>query len=1014
MAQVNYSPGSNEVQPDAAPPNDYQRVDATPAAFGGQLAQATEKAGAGALDLSKFWGKIQAQDAGNNAEKEASDLLVHAKSLEGQDALNSQSAILKQLDDIKAKYRGQLQSPEAQAQFDSSTTPFFNRFIRGNLDTHFVDQSKAVASKVNTDSFNNAINMAATAGSTGDWKSVGPARERAGLAMKIDAQQKGLWSTPEAQQAADEKANAAWSAAIEARALTNPDDAWNHLQQPEIKSALGKNFDAVYQKVQESVKRAYISKAEELEATNPPQAKPFVEANQAKFFDAYGEMLKQVSETHVRADAATRLDQIDKEIAASPPGGAVRSPSSYADPGLQPGYTYEKAAFGHESSGNATAVNNTPYTDERGVYHPQGTGASGLFQFIPSTAEGVRRAHPELNLPQGFERDGSPQGIANQRAAFAAFTADNRAALQSAGIEPNDKNAFMASFLGAGGATKFIKAAQADPTQSAAALFPAAAAANAKVFYAGGPGGSTPRTLGQVYALMTQKFSGNATVAAGETPQPVEGGLPKVESGPYEEPTAPSTPPRTPAALTFPAPSAPPTAPEISPEVQITLDAQKTYHDRLAAIEANDASDEVKAAMGDLAKRRYEMAMAEAGLVTQQREARERAVTDDVLGIAAKGDVNASFTRLKQYLDAHQIDFKAYDTISGVIAQRTGNPDPISVGPKFQEYFDRILAPDGDPSKIGGVMPLLEAEQRHELTGNGVKLLTEKLGLIKKSLNDYGFEKNNASFLAEMKDKFVRENAYPGDKTIDKKGQEKFDDALVVYNAQYDSWRKARDEGKGPESFPLWDRKNFNAFMESQYSQRERERDRQADVEQQAGMTAPEGVDRTAFARIVQGAPKDVEPAHFAQDIAALNANPSPLMKSYFQAHYPKINPDELLANIQISPKAGGREPGYAKPAAAPQPSAPNVPPEQAFQGHLVVGSPAKFEAFGPKTGAVLPPEYPSATYQHQHPGQTNTVHPEDLLSTETRRAVAAEVQKRRKAKDEEDEQFRRAMKGEK
>ena len=105
MAQVPYNGGIADAQPDARPPDDTQRIEANPSSFGGAIAQGAEKAGAGAVDLSKFWGRVQSQDASNNAEKEASDLLVHAKSLEGQDALDAQQTIFKNLDAIRDKYR---------------------------------------------------------------------------------------------------------------------------------------------------------------------------------------------------------------------------------------------------------------------------------------------------------------------------------------------------------------------------------------------------------------------------------------------------------------------------------------------------------------------------------------------------------------------------------------------------------------------------------------------------------------------------------------------------------------------------------------------------------------------------------------------------------------------------------------------------------------------------------------------------------------------------------------------
>ena len=312
MAQVGYNGGVDDVQPDSRPPDDYQRIEANPSSFGGAIAQGAEKAGAGAVDLSKFWGKVQAQDASNNAEKEASDLLVHAKSLEGQDALDSQQSVLKSLDAIREKYRGGLNSPEAQSQYDGTVTPYFNRFIRGNLDTHFVDQGKVVANKVNTDSFTNAITMATTAGSDGSSDPASPtywvknaevARAKAFMAAKADAVQRGLWNQPEVQAAVGQKANAAYMSAIEARALTKPDEAWDRLQDPKVKAQLGADYDKTFKSVQETVARAYISKADALAVNNPAGVEQFVRDNEAKFGEAlaYGAALDKA---HKAADRA--------------------------------------------------------------------------------------------------------------------------------------------------------------------------------------------------------------------------------------------------------------------------------------------------------------------------------------------------------------------------------------------------------------------------------------------------------------------------------------------------------------------------------------------------------------------------------------------------------------------------------------------------------------------------------------------------------------------------------------
>ncbi len=81
---------------------------------------------------------------------------------------------------------------------------------------------------------------------------------------------------------------------------------------------------------------------------------------------------------------------------------------------------------------------------------------------------------------------------------------DNRASLTATlGREPDAAELYVAHFLGAEGAGRFLSALSADPAQSAAALLPAAAAANRGIFYADG----APRSVGQVMDLLRGKVS---------------------------------------------------------------------------------------------------------------------------------------------------------------------------------------------------------------------------------------------------------------------------------------------------------------------------------------------------------------------------------------------------------------------------------------------------------------------------------------------------------------------------
>ncbi|MEZ0226885.1 MAG: hypothetical protein ACAH83_20190 [Alphaproteobacteria bacterium] len=86
------------------------------------------------------------------------------------------------------------------------------------------------------------------------------------------------------------------------------------------------------------------------------------------------------------------------------------------------------------------------------------------------------------------------------------FSKDNLARLQdTVGGTIGKTELYLAHFLGSGGATKFIQEFRRDNTQSAAALFPAEAAANQGIFY---DSAGKPRSLGDIYANFARRMTG--------------------------------------------------------------------------------------------------------------------------------------------------------------------------------------------------------------------------------------------------------------------------------------------------------------------------------------------------------------------------------------------------------------------------------------------------------------------------------------------------------------------------
>lgn len=153
------------------------------------------------------------------------------------------------------------------------------------------------------------------------------------------------------------------------------------------------------------------------------------------------------------------------------------------------------------------------------------SSAAGLFQFIESTwLQTLHRHGAEMGLGDYAAQisisdkgaiatdPAARQALLNlrfdPRAASlmaGALANDNRDALIPVlGREPQAGELYLAHFLGAGGATKFLSLLADDPDQPAAAAFSGAAAANRPIFY---NASGHARSLGEVMSLVNAKIS---------------------------------------------------------------------------------------------------------------------------------------------------------------------------------------------------------------------------------------------------------------------------------------------------------------------------------------------------------------------------------------------------------------------------------------------------------------------------------------------------------------------------
>ncbi|MGE5721206.1 MAG: lytic transglycosylase domain-containing protein [Sphingomonadales bacterium] len=189
-------------------------------------------------------------------------------------------------------------------------------------------------------------------------------------------------------------------------------------------------------------------------------------------------------------------------------GAALREASARS--GMDFGYLLGQARI--ESGLNPTAEAGT-------------SSATGLFQFTEQTwlatvkkhgasygldwaAAAIRQdARGRYHVADGAMRRAvlDLRKDAQASAAMAAeFASDNQQYLEARlGRPAQSVDLYLAHFLGPGGAEKFLKAHDVDPSASAAAFFPAAARANRGVFYSRD---GTPRSLEEVRSRFAAKL----------------------------------------------------------------------------------------------------------------------------------------------------------------------------------------------------------------------------------------------------------------------------------------------------------------------------------------------------------------------------------------------------------------------------------------------------------------------------------------------------------------------------
>lgn len=157
-----------------------------------------------------------------------------------------------------------------------------------------------------------------------------------------------------------------------------------------------------------------------------------------------------------------------------------------------------RAKIRSKESGNSDTVRNP------------NSSAVGRYQFLEGTWNRFAGAAglPLVTDENRYTKNDPRKNGEWSEKALDGYIAASVAQLKADQLPVNDANLYLLHFMGQAGGAKFLRAQRADPSASAAAAFPAEAAANKAVFYTRDGGA---KSVGEVYAQLTKGLAQTST-----------------------------------------------------------------------------------------------------------------------------------------------------------------------------------------------------------------------------------------------------------------------------------------------------------------------------------------------------------------------------------------------------------------------------------------------------------------------------------------------------------------------
>lgn len=775
MAQISPNIGVPTVSPDATPGNDYQNVRATPEQTGGLIAQGLDRFGAGATKAGDFFGEVQTDDASNNYQKAASELTEHFKTLNGADALNAQEDTKKQLDDLYRAARSGLARPDQQLKFDSQNRPYTDRYILGQISTHAVQQGQTFALKTNADATDVAHNMAATAGSMGDEKTLAVARAKALDAQAKTLQTMGQENDPNAQATAISKANLVYKTYAETMAASGPQGALKaqqFLERPEIVKALGDNYAEVYSRTR--------AQADQAKADNLASA-PL----------AAGSIGNPV--THAYNVATGKFDLPEGAGQGGKPGDTVPPPK-------------------YDASGN-------PIPQQASFTSAVGGDSASLIRHFENPAGPWTNAHWDVNHWRvGYSSDTVTRADGSVAPVTATTVVTKEDAERDLQRRVGQSQQQIQSSIGQEAWSKLSPQAQASLTSVTynyghlpnELIGPAQSGDQSALAQAIHNLSSNPDRRRQEAANVVGKF-GLGGPTATRTMQPTMT-LPSgagVPSGVQSEVATPENPvPDVQPAVATTDAAMQPVAP---PSPEDTATAIRAA--RVRMIEEADASPEVKQRAVAKVNEVFQAAMIAAQVDKKAKDEQNNQAANDYTTEMMKGPSPDIVGRIAN--DKRITSFETRKALWDLALKSSGENNPAVYGKGFNDVYQRIVKSPGDPDRISDPTEILKmgAGDTPALTFAGTQKALTILNESRKSVDGAGLNVTKAGAYANAKKYLSFESDDGFLKIHDVEGEKLFNGKFTkMFESAFDDWTVK--QGKNPYDFPLFDDKKMDEFLQ--------------------------------------------------------------------------------------------------------------------------------------------------------------------------------------------------------